>query len=472
MARRVNRTNASFRFYAGGDVLARGHSSWLHLIIMLAAGVAILMATSSCQLSGSVDEVGTTPTIEATATRRPLQTAIVETAPTVVAVETPEDDTITLTVWTIEDISPEAQDDSGDFISNSLRNFRRVNPNIKVEMLLKKPSGKGGMLDFLRTARNVAPTILPDVAVLNATDLNQAYADGLIQPLDGRLDRSIVQDLIPAARKMGTVDNNLVGVPLGLELEHTVYNTRTFTSPLVLWTDVLSSNTKYLFPAKGINGLVNDTTLSLYFSAGGKLLDEQGLPTIDEQILQDVLEFYQQALDNGVIDAAILEAATPEELWPTYLEAKAGIAQITVRQYLTDREVLRNTSFAPLPVQNEGDTPVLITHGWTLVLIADDRQRQVAALSLIEAFMTTANNATWNSINKSIPTRDTSFQKLASNDPYWLFLTEQLNTAQPLPDFVGYDRIGRIIQQAVEQVIRGEATPEEATATAIDALAL
>ena len=65
---------------------------------------------------------------------------------------------------------------------------------------------------------------------MNATDLNQAFSEGLIQPLDGRLDRSIVQDLLPAARRMGTVDDRLVGVPLGLEMEHIVYNTLVFTA--------------------------------------------------------------------------------------------------------------------------------------------------------------------------------------------------------------------------------------------------
>jgi multiple sugar transport system substrate-binding protein len=444
----------------------------IHLIVALVAGLMILIIASGCDLSVPMAEVNqNTPTVEATATTRPIRTPIVETTPTITTTETPEDTTITLTLWTIESISDEAQGEPGNFISSNLRAFRRDNPDIKIKTLLKKPSGKGGMLDFLRTARDVAPTILPDVAVLNATDLSQAYAEGLIQPLDGRLDRSIVQDLIPAARKMATVDNKLVGVPLGLEMEHTVYNTRTFTAPLVLWTDVLSSNTKYLFPAKGINGLVNDTTLSLYFSAGGKLLDDQGIPTLDEQVLQDVLDFYQRALENGVIDATILETVTTEELWPTYLEAKAGIAQITIRQYLTDRELLKNTSFAPLPVQNEDDTPVLITHSWTLVLVTDDVQRQVAALKLIESFMSTRNNADWNNLNKSIPTRDTAFQELAGDDAYWAFLAEQLNTARPQPGFTGYDRIGRIIQQAVEQVIRGEATPEEAAATAVDALA-
>ncbi|MBN1994550.1 MAG: hypothetical protein JW953_17765 [Anaerolineae bacterium] len=443
----------------------------VRLITALAAGLALIVI-SGCQLPvATTDTQQNTPPVQTTATTRPYRTPTLVATPTITPTTTPEDSTLTLTVWTIETISSEAEGEIGNFISNSLRNFRRVNPDLKVEMILKKPSGKGGVLDFLRTSREVAPTILPDVAVLNTTDLNQAYTEGLIEPLGGKLDRSIAQDLLPAARKMGTINNTLVGVPLGIEMEHTVYNTRTFTAPLVLWSDVLSSNTRYLFPAKGVNGLVNDTTLSLYLSTGGKLLNDQGAPTIDERALRAVLDFYQQAMANDIIDASALEAATTEELWPIYLEAKAGIAQISVRQYLIDRELLKNTSFAPLPVPKEGVSPVLIMHGWTLVLVTDDVERQKDALRLIESFMSTSNNATWNTINHSIPTRETAFNQLAGNDPYWIYLAEQLNTAQPQPAFAGYDRVGRIIQQAVQQVISGEATPEEATATAVDALA-
>jgi len=396
-----------------------------------------------------------------------------DSEPTTEATTEPDVTGQTLTFWTIEQISPSAEEPLSDFVTKSLGAFERNNPGIKVELLIKKPSGKGGVLDFLRTAKDVAPSVLPNVAILNATDLPQASIEGLIYPLDGRLDRSIVQDLIPAARKMGTIDEQLFGVPLGLEMQHTVYNSLVFETQPLLWSDVFTANTKYLFPAKGINGIVNDMTLAQYFSAGGDLLSDEGLPTIDERVLRNVLDVYQQALENGTIDPTILEASTTEELWPRYVNRQAGIAQITVAQYLTDRELLSNTNVGSLPVLSKINTPISITHGWVFVLTTDstDLQKQAAALKLIEWFLSTTNNITWNDLNKSIPSRDTSFQQLAANDPYWEFLTKQLNVAQPQPGFNGYDRVGRIIQQAIEQVIRGEATPEEATATAIDALA-
>ena len=146
------------------------------------------------------------------------------------------------------------------------------------------------------------------------------------------------------------------------------------------------------------------------------------------------------------------------------------MTQVGVRQYLTDRSLLKTSLYAPPPVISPDDIPVSITHGWVLVLVTKDPARQKAALNLMEWFLSTNNSVAWNQISQSIPSRDSAYQQLAGDDPYWEFLTELLNTARPQPSFAGYDQIGRILQQAVQQVISGEATPEEATATAIDAL--
>jgi len=440
------------------------------LFVIAAAGL-VLIALSGCQTAASQAGQNTpTPVRPATATERPLRIPTVEFEPTTAVTGTPEDKPLTLTFWTVEPVSPQAEGEPGEFIRTALRSFEQANPNLELDLLLKKVGGKGGVVDFLRTSKEVAPSVLPDVAVMNATDLVQAYDDGLIQPLDGKLDRTIVQDLLPGARKVGTIDGRLVGVPLGLEMEHIVYNTAIFTTTPMLWSDVLSANVTYLFPAKGVNGLVNDATLIQYFSSGGEFRDAQDAPKIDEQVLRTILDFYQQAREHNAIRADVLEMSTVEELWPLY-RAGAGITHTDVRQYLTGRDQLNNSTFAAAPVRSKEDIPVTITRGWVLVLVTEDLARQNEALSLIEWFLSTDNNATWSQINLSIPTRDSAFQQLAGDDAYWVFLTEQLNTARLQPGFPGYDRIGRIIQQAVQQVLSGEATPEEATATAIDALA-
>ncbi len=428
----------------------------------------------SCDTVGTVEDAGTsTLQVTTSATEFPvvIPTQAVESV-NVSETEEPEEETLEIVFWTVEEISSEAEGEAANFFRDNIRRFERNNPDIELNVLTKKISGKGGVIDFLRTAKEVAPSVLPDVAIMQATDLHQATVEGLIQPLEGRLDRSIVQDLLPAARKMGTIDERLLGVPIGLEMEHTVYNRLNFEAPPLSWQDVLTSNTRYLFPAQGVNGVVNDLTLAQYFSVGGRFFDDEGAATLDERALREVLEFYQQAVENEVVDATLLEASSSEELWPIYVERQAGITQVTVERYLTDRTLLSNTAVMTLPIRAIDDPPVLITHGLVFVLVADssDVQRQATALSLIEWFMSSDNNQDWNELKRSIPTRDTSFQAIAGDDPYWQFLAEQLNVAQPEPGFDGYDKLGRIMQQAVVQVISGESTAEEATTIAIDAL--
>lgn len=196
----------------------------IHLAVICLAGVILLILTLSCQSSTTG-----TAAVQATATTSPSPTLIredvqTEATPFITATVEPADEPLDLVLWMVEEVSPTAEGELGDFMANSLQTFSRSHPDIEVEVILKKAGGKGGMLDFLRTAKEVAPSILPDVAVLDATDLTQAYAGDLIQPLAGQLDRSLVQDLLPAARRMGTIEDELVGVPLGLEMEHTVYN--------------------------------------------------------------------------------------------------------------------------------------------------------------------------------------------------------------------------------------------------------
>lgn len=449
------------------------HNNYRNGKHILAALSLMLVVGTACQDTLPLDTPRSDPEITrpSPTLQSPLATSDFSPTP-VVAVESDEGGPPGLTLWTVEEVSQRsANEDIRTFVESSLRRFRRDNPDLNVEVVVKKASGKGGVLDFLRTAREVAPAILPDVAVIDATDLDQAFSEGLIRPFDDRLDRAIVQDLLSAARRMGTVDERLVGLPLGMDMQHVVYRTQIFTETApMLWTDIFSQSVRYLFPAKGDNGQVNNATLAQYLSAGGRLIDEQGNPKIDDTALRTVLTTYQKAREAGLIDSSLADISTLEELWPFYVELQAGLVQVSVRQYVVERETLVNSDYAAIPVQTPENTPISIVHGWVLVLVTEDYARQQAALTLIETFLATPTVVTWNRINHSIPTRDSAFQELAGDDPYWVFLRTQLNNAQPEPGVRDYELVGRLLQQATEQVIRGEATAEQATGAVVDAL--
>jgi ABC-type glycerol-3-phosphate transport system substrate-binding protein len=375
---------------------------------------------------------------------------------------------IHLTLWTVESVSPQAEGAAGRAFANGLRVFRETYSDVSVTVVLKNASGKGSVLDYLRTASQVAPSILPDVAVLDTVDLASAAHAGIVAPLDDLASPLLTKDLLPAALRAGTVDGQLVGVPFEMDVEHLIYNTNKVPSAPITWTDVLSSNVTYVFPAKGRNGLVNDAFLVQYLAVGGRLQDDEGRLLLDEQPLRAVLDYYRQGAQLGVVPPSVLDVSSPDDVWPAYLSAKVGIAHVNSHRFLTDRNVLHSTQFADIPTRD--GVPLSIGRGRVLAIVARDPARQAMAMRLIEWMMTPDSNATWNQATAHLPTRYAAFKLLANGDPYWPFLQHQLEIAVPPPAFSGYDQVGRVLQQAVVEVLTGEATPEEAAAAAVAAV--
>jgi ABC-type glycerol-3-phosphate transport system substrate-binding protein len=371
-------------------------------------------------------------------------------------------------LWTIEAVSAEAEGEAGEIFGRGLEAFEDTYPDVTVAVALKNESGKGGILDYLRTASEVSPSVLPDLVVLSTTELAQAARSGLVVPLEDWISPALVADLLPAARQAATVDGQLVGIPFEMDLEHLIYNTNKLSATPITWTDVISSNTTYVFPAKGRNGLVNDSFLVQYLALNGRLQDDDGRPWLDEQALRSVLGYYWMGVERGVIPPNVLSIGAPEDIWPSYVSAEVGIVHVTSHHFLRDRGVLRTTQFAAIPTRD--GTPLTIARGRALAVVTRVPERQAVAARLIEFFMAPDNNAAWNQTRAYLPTRYAAFSKVGQDDPYWPFLQQQLEVAVPPPAFPEYDQIGRVLQQSVVEVLSGEARPEDAAAAALDAI--
>ena len=133
--------------------------------------------------------------------------------------------------------------------------------------MLKKPYGKGGILDFLLTTSSVVPELLPDLVLIDVDELDAAVQAGLVQPLDDLLPGELQADLYAFARQANTLDGRLYGLQIRADLDHLVYNTGRMTIPPRSWPGVLSNPGPYIFPAGGQSGLVNDAFLAQYLAA-------------------------------------------------------------------------------------------------------------------------------------------------------------------------------------------------------------
>lgn len=367
---------------------------------------------------------------------------------------------IALTIWTTEEFSPE-DDDSGQVLAQQWQAFEAARANVTIEYVLKKPYGKGSILDFLSTSSAAAPTVLPDLVILDTLELDEAAMAGLIQPLDDLVSNELQQDLFPFARH--SFDGQLMGIQFEADVEHLIYNTNKIDSPPLTWREVISDQIAYIFPAGGEGGLVNDAFLIQYLSAGGQLLDEEGKPALDEGTLVEVLQFYADGLEAGAIPPVALDFEDLNDCWVVYVSAQAAMSNISSARYLADRGVLKNTSFAAIPTR-DGNAGTL-SKGWALAVVTTDLARQAIAAQFIEWLLEAENNADWNLAAGHLPTRQAAFDLLGTADPYFTFARQQLENVHPRPMTSAYEKIGRALQKAVQDVLTGEVSPEEAAET-------
>ncbi len=437
-----------------------------HILIAGLLSLVIVLATGCDRLSQVLTRELTPPTpatvVRATETVAPT---VAPTAPTTTS--TP--DLVALALWTTEDLGPVGQTPGSRLLSAQIAAFEAANPGVKVDIVLKKPYGKGGMLDFLTTTAAAVPAALPDVAVLDVRELGIAAERNLIQPLDGRITPELVQDLVAPARTTGQINNSWLGLPFEADVQHLIYNTGLTPNPPVTWTDVLSGTSQYLFPAGGqaaVAGegrLVNDAFVIQYFGTGARLAGESGQPTLDKDAVTAVLQFYADGLAAGVIPKSAIQYTSVADTWPIYLSEEVGMANTSAHRYLEDRAGFRKSSFAAIPTRD--GTLTSIFRGWAYVLVAQQPERQELAWSLIEWLTSPDRLGEWALAANYLPTRLSAWPDV-TDDEYLAFLAELLQTAQVRPTGPGHDEVGRALQRAVQAVFAGTSTPAEAAAQA------
>lgn len=398
--------------------------------------------------------------------------------------EHPIPSTIVLTMWTTEEFSPSSTS-AGEILAGQLSAFSSEHPDIEVKCILKKPYGRGGILDFLLTTREAAPRLLPDLVVLDAFELGEAARAGLLQPLENILSSELQDDLFPFAREAGTLGRHLLGVQFQADVEHLVYIAREAEKPPSTWTEVLEGGRSYVFPAAGqdvilinletaLTGLgrdfetshqVNDALLIAYLAAGGSLLDEEGKPALDPAVLTQVFQFYADGVAAGVIPSSVAEVHSLDEAWSLFVAGKADLAHISSAHYLAGRDQIAGLAFAPLPTKD--GTIATMSRGWVLAIVTEDPVRRAAAAQLIEWLMKPENNAAWNLAAGHLPTRRSALEKWRPGDEYTSFIRGQLDVAFFRPSTPAYHKIAEALQEALRDVLSGRASPEEAAQWAV-----
>lgn len=436
-------------------------TSWLAIVLLLLLGAAAALLTG-CDLAS----VQPTPLPETPAgspgplpDTTPIPTEQVEGTP-------PAPSVITMTIWTTEAFRPTQTITSGQILLDQVAAFEAGHPNVQIEFVVKKPYGKGGMLDFLLTTQAVVPTLLPDLAFLDVDELGSAVQAGVAQPLDDLIPPELIADLYPFAREAGTFDGQLYALQFQANLDHLAYNTGRMTIPPRSWPGVLSSAGPYIFPAGGQAGLVNDDFLIQYLAVRSWPVPDDGEPFLQQDSLTAVLQYYQDGVTRGIFPPDVVDYHTTDDCWRDYLAGEAILTHVSAHRYLTDGDQRPGTAMAPIPAIN--GPGAAIGRGWSLVLVATEATRQSLAIEFMTQLMSPESVGAWNLAADYLPTRQAAFETWDAEDSYTRFADQLLQTARLRPRIANYTQVAAALQTAIEDVITGAATPEEAAAQAIE----
>jgi len=338
---------------------------------------------------------------------------------------------------------------------------------LRVHYVRKQASGPTGIIDFLRSARDVAPSVLPDLVILPTDQVDTAIQAGLLQPADNLLTPVGFQDLYGFA-STSTVNEHLMALGLAVDIEHLAYDPIRLDHPPGTLQDVLAQKQRFLFPAGGENGQVSDVTLIHYLAAGGKLVDSQGNATLDREPLLRVFTFYEQALAQGIIPSDTLQINRADDAWNEYLKGKAAMTTVSSYRFLIDGLRRKTTSFAPLPTL-DGNVGAL-ARGWSIGLITDDTDRQNVAALYVAWLLNPKVLGNWCQQTSHLPATRSALSTTVSDEAYRAFLNTQLESAGVRSNLPATSKSQNAMQRALQSLLNGSLSAGDAVEFAINAL--
>jgi len=290
-----------------------------------------------------------------------------------------EPSAVSLVVWLPDTILPPDNPQVSDILLAQIEAFDEAEPLIDVRVRRKKAQDTGGILATLRSAAAVAPSALPDIALIRREELLLAAQNRLVQPLDALMSAQVLSDMYPSASQLGIVDAQMYGVPYLLEAliltsRHDLPTTLTFDA-------VLEQNLTFAFPAGRLSGLINDTLFLQYLSAGGTSPQADDVPlTLDA--LEAVLTFYEQMRDDGLTDVRILEYADSTAYQSALLEGALDVGVVSTTTYLNLLSEQPDLTLSVIPTQS--GEPSTVLNGWVWVIVTSNSERQELSTTLIE----------------------------------------------------------------------------------------
>lgn len=363
-----------------------------------------------------------------------------------------------LTVWMPSSLSGAARPEVDQFIASATDAFARRYPNQTVEWVVKAEEGQASLLNYLRNAQRVAPTIVPDLLLLDAQQIWQVAELGLAQPLTvtGLTER---EGFYPFAWDAVTIHDYYYGIPYFATPLHLVYNSQVLEYPPTTWSELVASGGQFAFAGAGSGGYADEWLLLQYTSAGGEI--GHGT-TVNPEALALLFAAIAQGRTSGTIPPEVMTYSSDSAMWSALVAGQVDLASVAATIYLHERGVGSPFAVAPMPGIQGEVAPIASVYAF--VVLADDSERQTQALALVDSLLAPDVHGRWAQAVDWLPVRPAALQSWVAKDAYIQFLQQLLEEATALPGDRSFADFSRRLQQVTSAVISGEMTPEAAAA--------
>jgi ABC-type glycerol-3-phosphate transport system substrate-binding protein len=275
---------------------------------------------------------------------------------------------------------------------------------------------------------------------------------------------AILNDLHPVIAELGSVDEQAYGLAYMVDVEHMAFLEGVETPGRWRFEDVLESEFAFVFPAGRVNTL-SSVFLAQYLDAGQSQTASAelllgGELAIDENVLRRVFEFYEAAVEEGVIEPEVLEYLTPTDYATPLVEGEINAGVVTSSLYLTLRAEGAALDYGLIPTSS-GEAAT-VADGWMWVLTTPDAGQQEAAMLFLNWMMGVERQERYSRAVHMLPSQRTALNGLSDTD-YAAFVDGLLTRATlPLSD-TGGGTPARVMQSALAMVIGGQRTADQAT---------
>jgi ABC-type glycerol-3-phosphate transport system substrate-binding protein len=375
---------------------------------------------------------------------------------------------ISLVVWIDEQFAQLPPVAGAPTLTSTVASFQALNPNTRVTILPKKPSGKGGIEDLLVSTQAALPDAMPDLVTLDLGELSRIVKEGVLQPFDPQFSPTLQADLYAFARQAGQSGGRIYAVPFSSDVLQLVYDSSLLKAPPLNWTELYSTNARYATAAGSENGAIGDSFLIQYIALGGRFADARGKPSLDRTPLRDALEFYRASSQNTLVPN-VLSVKTSDDAWRLFLGGRATLADAGTHTYLRDRGQSKNVGYGAIPTRD--GSLATIGHSWGFALTAVDAARRAAAQRFVEMIVSPDVNAGWNRAANRLPVRKQALLAWSSDFFYRDFINQSLSVAVNRPGTTAGNTIEIVLQSALQDVLADNLSASDAADKAIAALA-